>query len=106
MDVVNDRSLPPLSQDAIASFCRQHGVRKMAIFGSAVTGRLQPQSDVDVLVEFRPDRIPDFFELDKMEQQLSSLMGGRPVDLVTSNALHPRIRSRVLREAQVQYAES
>ena len=41
----------------------------------------------------------------KMEKELSLLLGGRKVDLVTEKFLNRRIRNRVLADAEIQYAE-
>ena len=63
-----------------------------------------PDSDVDVLVEFEPGELVGlrFIEI---ERELSDLLGGRPVDLVTPKFLNRRIRDRVLATADTQYAE-
>ena len=47
-----------LSPECIAAFCRKHGIRRLAVFGSALRDDFRPDSDVDILVEFEPDRIP------------------------------------------------
>ena len=52
------------------------------MFGSALRDDFGPESDVDVLVEFEPDRIPGLFGLAGIELELSELFG-RGVDLVT-----------------------
>jgi predicted nucleotidyltransferase len=39
-----------------------------------------------------------------MQEELSTLFGGRRVDLVTERFLNHRIRERVLAAAEVQYA--
>jgi len=62
-------------------------------------------SDVDVLVEFEPNHGPGFIGLMKMEKELSFLLGGRKIDLVTEKFLNRRIRNRVLVHAEVQYTE-
>ena len=63
-----------------------------------------PESDVDVLVEFEPGHTPGL-ALIQIQDELSALLGGRPVDLVTPKFLHPRIREQVLTEMQVQYEQ-
>ena len=75
---------PQLSipRETLAAFCRAHGIRRLAIFGSALRDDFGPDSDVDVLVEFDPDRIPGLFGLAGMESELSDVFG-REVDLVT-----------------------
>ena len=47
-----------LPRDAIARFCRQHHIRKLALFGSVLRDDFGADSDVDVLVEFEPGRVP------------------------------------------------
>ncbi len=97
---------PKLSipREKIADFCRKHGIRRLAIFGSALREDFHPDSDVDMLVEFEPDRIPTLFDLAGMEQELSALLGGRKVDLRTPGDLSRYFRRRVMEEAEVQYA--
>ena len=94
-----------VSQERIASFCQRNGVRRFAIFGSALRADFRPESDVDVLVEFLPDRIPGLLGVARMERDLSELFGGRRVDLRTAEDLSRYFRQRVLDEAEVQYAQ-
>jgi predicted nucleotidyltransferase len=39
----------------IAGVCQRHGIRRLALFGSALTDRFSESSDIDLLVEFRPN---------------------------------------------------
>ena len=94
-----------ISRDALAALCRRHHIRSLAFFGSVLRDDFCSESDVDVLVEFEPGRGPGFIALSGIEEELSALFGGRKVDLVTAKFLNPRIRPRVMSEAQVQYAE-
>ncbi|PIP36191.1 MAG: nucleotidyltransferase [Desulfobacterales bacterium CG23_combo_of_CG06-09_8_20_14_all_52_9] len=94
-----------LPKDQIAEFCRRRHIRRLALFGSALRGDFGPESDVDLLVEFEPDRIPTFFDIAGMEQELSALLGGRKVDLRTPEDLSRYFRDQVLAEAEVQYAD-
>ncbi len=91
-----------LPREALATFCRRHHIRKLAIFGSALREDFGPQSDLDVLVEFEPGHAPGlaFFA---MQEELSALLG-RQVDLNTPQFLSPYFRDEVLAEAEVQYA--
>jgi predicted nucleotidyltransferase len=89
-------------RDAIAAFCREHHIRWMALFGSAVRDDFRPESDVDVLVEFEEGKTPGFAFFG-LPDELSPLFGGREVDLVTRPSLNRWIKVRVLREAQTVY---
>jgi predicted nucleotidyltransferase len=92
------------SRERLAAYCQAHGIRRLAIFGSALRDDFGPESDVDVLVEFEPDRIPTLFDIAGMEQELSALFGGRKVDLRTPGDLSRYFRRQVMEEAEVQYA--
>ncbi len=92
-------------EDAIAAFCGERGIRWLAIFGSALREDFGPQSDIDVLVEFEPDRIPGLLGVAEMELELSGLFSGRKVDLRTPEDLSPYFRQDALDTAEVQYAK-
>ena len=64
-----------------------------------------PQSVIDVLVEFEPVHVPGLFGIARMERELSTLFGGRKVDLRTPEDLSRYFREDVLKEAEVQYAQ-
>lgn len=93
------------SQEQIADFCRKHGIRRFAIFGSALREDFRQDSDVDVLVEFDPAHIPTLLKIAAMERELSQIFGGRKVDLRTPQDLSRYFRQQVIEEAEVQYAQ-
>jgi uncharacterized protein len=90
-----------IPKEKIANFCRKHGIRKIAFFGSVLRDDFMPESDVDVLVEFEPGHTPGlaFFT---MQRELSEILGRR-VDLNTAGDLSPYFWDEVLSEAQVLY---
>jgi len=90
----------------IASLCRGNGIRRLALFGSVLTGRFSEASDIDMLVEFRPQEHVGFFRLAEIEEKFSRLLGGRKVDLRTPLDLSRHFRDEVVRNALVIYAES
>jgi len=92
-------------KERIAGFCRKNHIRKLSLFGSVLREDFGPESDVDVLVEFEPGHTPGFFRLFDMEEELSSLMGGRKVDLRTPEDLSRYFRDEVLAKSRVQYGQ-
>lgn len=94
-----------ISRENIAAFCREHGIRRLAIFGSALRDNFRPDSDVDVLVEFEPERIPGLLGMARLERELSPLFNGRKVDLRTPEDLSRYFRQNVIEQAEVQYAQ-
>lgn len=89
-----------IPEDKLAEFCRRNHIRALSLFGSILRDDFRPDSDVDVLVEFEPGHTPGL-ALIRMEDQLSALLGGRKVDLVLRDALLPRLRQRILGQAEV-----
>jgi uncharacterized protein len=92
-----------LPMDEIATFCRRHHIRQLALFGSALREDFGPDSDLDILVEFEPEAQVGFMALSGMQLELAELLQ-RPVDLVPRQGLKPKIRDAVLSSAQVIYA--
>jgi predicted nucleotidyltransferase len=92
-----------LPKGKIAEFCRRHHIRKLAVFGSALRRDFRSDSDVDVLVEFEPGHTPGLIRLAGMEIELSTLLGGRKVDMNTPLCLSPYFRDEVLAEAAPVY---
>jgi predicted nucleotidyltransferase len=58
----------------------------MWLFGSAVRDALRPDSDIDVLVAYKPGARPSLRELTQMENELARIFG-RNVDLVERKAV-------------------
>ena len=92
--------------EALAALCREYGVSRLELFGSAARGHdFVPQtSDMDFLVEFSPDALmsplKQFFGL---AQELETLLG-RHVDLVEAGSVkNPFIQAAINRSREVVY---
>ena len=65
------------------------GVASLAVFGSVARDEAGPESDIDILVEFRgAATLARFMDLKSLLEGIS----GRRVDLVTQKALRDRLR--------------
>lgn len=94
-----------LDREAIALACERYGVARLRVFGSAVTGRFDPdRSDVDFFVDFLPevrDLLGNYLALNKELERIV----GRKVDLVMSDAVeNPYFAAEAFRTAQDVYA--
>lgn len=73
--------------DELKSLCHRHGVQRLDLFGSATTGRCHEKSDLDFVVDFKPEAIAmyanSYFGLLESLEQLF----GKPVDLVIGSAI-------------------
>jgi predicted nucleotidyltransferase len=102
IEVVDLSARIAVPAEAIEEFCRNRGIREIALFGSVLRDDFGPDSDVDVLIEFRPGAKRSLFGLERMSQELQAL-AGRRVDLVTKGGLSPHLAGRILRNREVVY---
>jgi predicted nucleotidyltransferase len=75
---------------------KRYGVKELGIFGSYLHGEQKTRSDLDILVEFKEPI--GLFEFIRLENELTTLTGIK-VDLVVKDALKPRIKDKVIKEA-------
>jgi predicted nucleotidyltransferase len=94
-----------ISKERLAEFCRNNGIQKLSLFGSVLSDGFGPDSDVDVLVEFKPGTRIGLIRLTRLEFELSEIVG-RKVDLNTPGFISSDFRSDVMAEREVQYAEA
>jgi uncharacterized protein len=87
----------------LAEFCRRWRITRLELFGSALRDDFRPDSDVDFLVSFEPDRHWKLGDLDQMEDELSALVD-RKVDLVSRRGIE-RSENWIRREAILSSAE-
>ena len=74
------------------------GVTSVGIFGSFVRGDQNSSSDVDILVEFKPEKhtFDNFMEISFLFEELL----GRKVEVVTPEGLNPHIGPHILNEVE------
>ena len=77
---------------------RARGVTRLALFGSTACGDFGPKSDVDLLIEVDAASRFGLFAFLDLKNDLAGLLG-RPVDLAFPDAMRPRLRAAVLRDA-------
>ena len=89
-------------KEFVKEFCERNHIRKFSLFGSVLTPRFRPDSDLDVLVEFDRGHVPGLVTLAGMEMELSEASGHK-VDLRTPDDLSRYFRSEVVSSALLQY---
>lgn len=93
--------------EKLRQFCARWQIAELALFGSVLTDRFRPDSDIDVLVSFLPEARPTLLDLARMEAELSEIFG-RSVDLVERTAIlrsrNPIRKQAILESAEVIYA--
>ena len=96
-----------LPKKEIVDFCKKWGVREFSLFGSVLRDDCRPDSDVDVLVDFKPGVARTLFDLVSMTDELKAIFR-REVDLLTRNAVENSEnyirRKAILASLEVVYA--
>jgi len=91
-----------IPKEFLREFCEWDHIRKLSLFGSVLTPRFRPESDIDVLVEFDPGHTPGLLTLAGMEIEISERLG-RKVDMRTAEDLSRYFRDEVVASALPQF---
>ena len=94
-----------IPKEQLADFCHRHHIRKLSLFGSILHDDFNPESDIDVLVEFESEHTPGFFRLASIERELAALVKDSRVDLCTPQEISRYFRREVEDLAEVQYEQ-
>lgn len=96
-----------VSLERIVEFCRRWKISRLAVFGSALRGKLRADSDIDLLATFADDAEWSMFDHYRMEDELVELLG-REVDLVSKKAVdenpNPILKHEIFGSAREIYA--
>jgi uncharacterized protein len=94
----------PRLKPQIDLICRELPVRRLGVFGSALTGNFRPESDVDVLVVFDEDSRADLFDkYFELKERLEKVFE-REVDLVVDRPFkNPIFKASVEKTRTVIY---
>lgn len=83
-------------RNEILAAANRHGARNVRIFGSVARGDDKSDSDIDLLVDFDPER--SLYDLVGLKMDVETLLGRR-ADVVTEASLSIFLRDRILAEA-------
>src|SRR3989337_89023 len=96
-----------IPKEKIEEFCKKWKVREFSFFGSVLRDDFRPDSDIDVIVDFTPDKSHSLFDLVDMTDELKEIFG-RDVDVLTKMGIvqsRNYIRRReILSTMEVVYA--
>ena len=90
--------------NSIKQLCRKHNVAKLYIFGSVLTGKFDQDSDVDLLVTFKPIKLEKYADnYFDFKFSLEDLLH-RPIDLLEEKAIkNPFLKNSIDATKQVIY---
>jgi len=93
-------------KEIIAPILQQNGVEFAGVFGSVARGEDKPDSDVDLLIRFVPEKQQSLSLLGYigLENKISQALG-RKVDLIEESGLHPYVRKYVIKDLRTFYGQ-
>ncbi|MEO1685840.1 MAG: nucleotidyltransferase domain-containing protein [Cyanobacteria bacterium J06631_12] len=96
-----------LPVEEIERFCEKWNLTELSLFGSVLRDDFKPESsDIDVMVQYHPQSVPSFYDLDCMEAELKLLLN-RDVDVITrasvENSTNYLRRKEILSSVKVIY---
>ena len=83
-------------RDRIVALAERHGAHNVRVFGSLARGQANPESDVDLVVDFERGR--SLMDHGELMMDLEEVLGCR-VEVVSERGLRDRFRARVLADA-------
>lgn len=92
-----------IPQEQLAAFCQRWLIDELALFGSVLREDFRPDSDIDVLVHFRPQARRTLFDMVQMQEELKQIFG-REIDLVSRRGLEMS-RNYIRKKAILESAE-
>ena len=92
--------------ELLHDFCLRWKVSELAVFGSALREDFHQESDIDLLISFKPDARWGLFDMVSMESELRNIFN-KEIDLVEKNAVLNSAnyirRKGILDDAQIIY---
>jgi uncharacterized protein len=93
-----------INRGALVELGWRYHIRKLSLFGSAVRSNFRPDSDIDILVKFEKGKAPSLGGMVELQEEISTLLGGRKVHLATPAILeNPYRRRAILGDLEEQY---
>ncbi|HEX8409578.1 MAG TPA: nucleotidyltransferase domain-containing protein [Thermoanaerobaculia bacterium] len=98
-------ALPPIITerlDEVRALCEKYRVKRLTLFGSAVKGTFDEESDVDFVVEFEwhPDPLERGRRWTELWEDLKDVFG-RDIDLIVASTIKNPYIARSIEEAHV-----
>ncbi len=86
--------------ETLKNLCSHHQVDKMYVFGSVLNPEFNKDSDIDILVKFKPIKLEGYFSnYISLKNQIEELLG-RKIDLVEEQTLRNPVLIRSINKSK------
>jgi len=84
-----------IPQQKLIDLAGRYGLKELSLFGSILSDRFGPESDIDILIEFLPNTNASLFDIVDIKNELE-LLFDRSVDVVEKSGLRNPFRRRAI----------
>jgi len=92
----------PETLQKIRLIFERNEVSYAGVFGSYAKNTADIKSDVDLLIEFKPESKKTLFDMVDLQEELKTVLN-KDVDLVTKNSLNKYLKEEVLKTVKTLY---
>jgi len=85
----------PVNEQRLDAILQKYGVMQASVFGSFARGEAGPESDLDLLVTYKPGTT--LFDAMSLQDELEKALGRR-VDIVSQKYLSERLSKRISKD--------
>lgn len=96
METITKEEVLAYLQDKKAEFFSKYQLEKLGLFGSYARNEASIESDIDLLVDFRPDTA-DLYEKKMEMKSFVESRFNRKVDICTEKYIKPYFKNQILR---------
>jgi len=98
--------LSKTQQKKIKEIAEKNQLDLVLLFGSVVTGKLHPRSDIDIAVRFKDTPSIDYKKIGDVHFDLQEAFDEAEVDIVVLNFADPLLLKRIMDDAQLIFGTS
>lgn len=77
-------------------------IQKISLFGSYAENQERPDSDIDILIEFKPSAKIGLFRFSEIRELLSRALN-KEVDLLTPDSISTHLKDKIIGQAKPIY---
>lgn len=93
-----------IDTNLIKEILHKNDIEFAGLFGSRARGEETDESDLDVLIRFKPDSNKSLLDLIRIQNEIADTLGIK-VDLVTEASISPHIRDYIMRDLKLIYGK-
>ncbi len=101
-EIMSKQEIKRSINEAITRESLSDDIVRVSLFGSHLSGQARPDSDVDLIIEFKPQATVGLFKFIDIKNLFEKYLQ-KEVDLLTPNSISKYFRDEVIKQAEPIY---